>query len=286
MKVFISHSSDDKRFVRTLKTDLNENGIHTWFDEDELSFGDTLVEKLEQSIDQTSHFIIILSESSINSPWVQKELKHVLANLNRKIIPIKYKECELPAELDLMLFGDVSAIARISEGDKLVFSSSEYLGFIKKLIKSLRSVETRLENADRKLLAKMDEVKDSEKETDKKYFSFKIKGYTNTASREAHSKHIKMELARKNLRAASTEINKPIILPKALLAVFGKINLGDRVMIKNIDGEERIGLFGGYRTSDDTLILPASIRNYLSIDRDKPIHDVMISSFPYEIMIL
>ena len=36
MKVFISHSSSDKPFVRKLKNDLNLNGIDTWYDEDEL----------------------------------------------------------------------------------------------------------------------------------------------------------------------------------------------------------------------------------------------------------
>ena len=34
IKAFISHSSKDKKFVRTLKEDLNENGIETWFDEE------------------------------------------------------------------------------------------------------------------------------------------------------------------------------------------------------------------------------------------------------------
>ncbi|MBK9794444.1 MAG: toll/interleukin-1 receptor domain-containing protein [Sphingobacteriales bacterium] len=61
IKAFISHSSKDKKFVRTLKEDLNENGIETWFDEDQLDLGDSLLEKLDTSLEESTHFIIILS---------------------------------------------------------------------------------------------------------------------------------------------------------------------------------------------------------------------------------
>ncbi|MBK9047539.1 MAG: toll/interleukin-1 receptor domain-containing protein [Bacteroidetes bacterium] len=71
MKVFISHSSTDKKFVRTLKEDLNENGIETWFDEDELDLGDSLADKLELALEESSHFIIVLSPASASSEWVK-----------------------------------------------------------------------------------------------------------------------------------------------------------------------------------------------------------------------
>jgi hypothetical protein len=50
MKAFISHSSVDKEFVRTLKRDLNANGIATWLDEDQLNLGDSLIEKLDAGL--------------------------------------------------------------------------------------------------------------------------------------------------------------------------------------------------------------------------------------------
>ena len=96
MKVFISHNSADKKFVRTLKTDLNENGIDTFFDEDSLEFGDSLMERLEEGIKESSHFIIILTPNSIKSNWVKNELKEALKLFDektiKKIIPINSDE--------------------------------------------------------------------------------------------------------------------------------------------------------------------------------------------------
>ena len=67
MKVLISHSSKDKRFVKKLKQDLEANDISTWLDQDEMDIGDSLIEKLEEGIDDSSHFLIVLSPNSIKS---------------------------------------------------------------------------------------------------------------------------------------------------------------------------------------------------------------------------
>lgn len=80
MKVFISHSSTDKRFVRTLKECLNINNIDTWIDEDQLDLGDSLLSKLEQALNESSHLVIVLSPSSVQSDWVKFELKKALDN--------------------------------------------------------------------------------------------------------------------------------------------------------------------------------------------------------------
>src|SRR5687767_4725114 len=108
MKVFISHSSVDKEFVRTLKKDLNTNAIQTWFDEDQLELGDSLLDKLESGLSESSHFIIVLSHASTNSDWVKYEVKKALENksinLSSKIIPLKYNECEIPIELTSLLY--------------------------------------------------------------------------------------------------------------------------------------------------------------------------------------
>lgn len=80
MKIFISHSSKDKKFVRHLKDCLLENTIETWVDENQLDFGDILVNKLENALEETSHLVIILSPTSIETDWVNFELKKALEN--------------------------------------------------------------------------------------------------------------------------------------------------------------------------------------------------------------
>jgi hypothetical protein len=74
---FISHSSADKdRFARSFAKNLHEDGIQAWFDEWEIKPGDSLIEKIhEEGIEKCDYFIVILSKNSIDSEWVQDELK-------------------------------------------------------------------------------------------------------------------------------------------------------------------------------------------------------------------
>ena len=97
MKIFISHSVIDKPFVKKLKQDLNLNYIDTWFDEDELQVGDSVIDKLSDALTSSSHFLIVLSPNSVNSEWVKYELdnalKHTEQETVNKIIPIHYRKC-------------------------------------------------------------------------------------------------------------------------------------------------------------------------------------------------
>ena len=90
-KVFISHSSKDKPFVRKLKEDLNFNGIETWVNEDELKVGDKLLDSLMLGLESSTHFIIVLSNNIKGSNWVETEIKEALTafgkNTLNKIIP-------------------------------------------------------------------------------------------------------------------------------------------------------------------------------------------------------
>ncbi|WP_295793545.1 toll/interleukin-1 receptor domain-containing protein [Mucilaginibacter sp.] len=289
MKVFISHSSDDKRFVRTLKADLNENGINTWVDEDELNFGDSLVEKLELSIDDTSHFIVVLSESSINSEWVQRELARVLKSFQKKIIPIKYKKCEIPKELQHMLFADVSDIARIVDGDRLILRDEKYYKFIQKLVKSLTNVETKLTGLDKRLLT--EDIKqtniNSISDDHNRYLKLKIKGYLGNTARDKYSEIIERSINLNERSKVRINLNKPVLLPHVFKEIFKEIKIGDNITIKNKSNEKKLGLFAGFRKeNDDILILPVSIRNYLNIEKSNKNFDVIVSEAKFEILIL
>jgi hypothetical protein len=75
-KVFVSHAAaDNERFALGFATRLRANGIDAWFDQWELGPGDKLVDRIfEQGIGQAAAFIVILSEHSIDRPWVLAEL--------------------------------------------------------------------------------------------------------------------------------------------------------------------------------------------------------------------
>ncbi len=99
-KVFISYSHVDRGFVEKLADDLARNRIIVWWDEWEIRVGDSLIQKIENGITNTSYLAVVLSAESVASAWVQEELR---AALNRQlserktiVLPILLNDCEIP----------------------------------------------------------------------------------------------------------------------------------------------------------------------------------------------
>lgn len=92
-KVFISHASEDKdRFVMGFANKLYARGVEAWLDMWEILPGDSLVDKLfEEGIGQAQAVIVIVSEHSVNKPWVREELNAgMVRRINGKslLIPV------------------------------------------------------------------------------------------------------------------------------------------------------------------------------------------------------
>lgn len=51
---FISYSSKDRRFVRKLVGDLEAGGVVVWIDEEQITPGDSITEKLAAGISKES----------------------------------------------------------------------------------------------------------------------------------------------------------------------------------------------------------------------------------------
>ena len=109
---FVSHSSKDKPFIRQLASDLTEQGITVWIDEQMIKVGDSIVEKISQGLAESDYFLIALSENSVNSEWVKKELNQALLKeieaREVKILPLKLSECEIPLLIKEKKFADFS----------------------------------------------------------------------------------------------------------------------------------------------------------------------------------
>lgn len=114
MKVFISHSSKDKEFILRLATDLRRReGIDAWLDQWEINPGDKILEKLEEGLSQANVFILVLSQDSVNSRWVdyerqawlmmqideEKRAREESRPSMRRLIPVLYGNCQKPAFL-------------------------------------------------------------------------------------------------------------------------------------------------------------------------------------------
>lgn len=110
MKVFLSHSSKDKLFVEKLARDILALDVDVWLDQWEMKIGDSLFDKIEEGIESSDYVIIVLSNDSVNSFWVKKELNAFLCNeiisKSKKILPVLIDDCNIPVFLREKLYAD------------------------------------------------------------------------------------------------------------------------------------------------------------------------------------
>ncbi len=272
MKVFISHSSSDKKFVRTLKRDLHENGIETFVDEDALELGDSLMEKLEMGLKESSHFVMILSPNAINSEWVQLELKEALNLANdkliKKIIPIKFRQCIIPAELQHIIHADLSNEVVQIEGDQLKFVTDGYSKFLLKLLTTLKSEEKQLSEKDK--LTLLNNVSTVEKQfEDLIQTKHVFTGYLD----ETAYLYYRDKVNEANNSLAKQHIH-PIVLPSIYKSAFAGIKVGDIITFSRKGFGTFEGHLSAFRTRDFIIALPTFIKDKLGIDYEKTYHIV------------
>jgi len=118
--VFISYSHKDKSFARSLAVDLRDAGHTVWIDETKILVGDSLIKKIRVAIDSVDFVAAIISLTSVDSHWVQKELD--MAS-NREIdekrvvvLPILLDDVELPGFLKGKYYADFREEDNYQEG--------------------------------------------------------------------------------------------------------------------------------------------------------------------------
>jgi hypothetical protein len=72
---FLSHSSADEVFVKALYRHLVASGIRVWYAPEDLRGGARLADQIKEAIGGHDRLILVLSETSIASPWVERELR-------------------------------------------------------------------------------------------------------------------------------------------------------------------------------------------------------------------
>jgi hypothetical protein len=111
--VFLSHNSEDKPFVRELSRYLTEHGFRVWLDEACLTPGVSLLSALSDAVLAVDVVVAVLSEKSIASPWVTKELQIAMTqevNGRRiKVIPVMKEACAVPSFLLDKLYLDFTS---------------------------------------------------------------------------------------------------------------------------------------------------------------------------------
>jgi hypothetical protein len=229
-----------------------------------LHLSDSLSERLENALEDSSHFLIVLSEASAKSEWVQFELERALrhknSNLLQKIIPVKYKNCEVPSSLADLLYADLSKEIREVLGDRIQFTTSGYAAFLQRLCNAIRNSERKLTIQDKhelKTEIKNEPVKsDTQASTGFVRATYLVLGYRTVDAREKYVKNVIDNTNQKNVK---NEI-RPILLPPLLKFVFPDLKIGEKLFFsKNFFGNE-FGHFAGFRKDDLAITLDYNVR--------------------------
>ncbi len=72
---FVSHSTKDKQFAERIYSDLQNKNVRCWYAPEDLRIGDKFQDVIEDSIRLHDKLLLILSDASVNSAWVEREVQ-------------------------------------------------------------------------------------------------------------------------------------------------------------------------------------------------------------------
>ncbi len=76
--VFISYSSKDETLAHRLHVDLQAHGVRCWFAPEDMKIGNKIRDRIDQAIHLQDRSLLLLSEHSIASTWVENEVEAIL----------------------------------------------------------------------------------------------------------------------------------------------------------------------------------------------------------------
>jgi len=99
---FISYSSHDQAFAERLHADLVVKNLRCWFAPEDLKIGDRFQERIEESIRLFDKVMIVLSEASVQSTWVAREVNAAMEREDRDkrtmLFPIRIDDAVMDAK--------------------------------------------------------------------------------------------------------------------------------------------------------------------------------------------
>lgn len=116
-KLFVSHSSKDKDFVRELADDLRSLGHDVWLDEWEIKVGDCIISKVEAALSDCSYVVLVMSRHAVESGWVEKEWRskywEEVQVGTAIVLPVLLEDCEIPLLLKTKKYADFRTNHRV-----------------------------------------------------------------------------------------------------------------------------------------------------------------------------
>jgi uncharacterized protein YjbI with pentapeptide repeats len=101
---FISFSSKDQEFAERLYSDLQQKGVRCWFAPEDMKTGDKIRHRIDESIRLYDKLLLVLSQHSIASTWVEHEVEMALAKEQKAkrtvLFPIRLDTAIIDMEQD------------------------------------------------------------------------------------------------------------------------------------------------------------------------------------------
>lgn len=139
-EVFISYSSLDRQWAEQVIKVLEINSISYWIAPDCIPGGSNYTTEIPLGIKNCVAFMILVTENTVRSPWVRKELDTAITE-NKLIIPLIVDGTVLPPDFSFLLNG-VQHYSTASKADP----TSAILDRLKKEIEALRENEPATDN--------------------------------------------------------------------------------------------------------------------------------------------
>ena len=95
---FISYSTKDQAFADRLYADLQSRGVRCWFAPHDLQGGRKIHEQIDEAIRVYDKLLLILSDASMNSPWVKTEIANARARETQQQRQVLFPITLLPFE--------------------------------------------------------------------------------------------------------------------------------------------------------------------------------------------
>lgn len=95
---FISYNNKDQEFAQRLYSRLRDAGLRVWFAPENVRSGVKLLEQVDRAIQMHDRLLLVLSETSLHSNWVQQEIRRARKfereSGRRKLFPIRLTDYE------------------------------------------------------------------------------------------------------------------------------------------------------------------------------------------------
>jgi len=90
--VFVSYAKEDSDFARNLVNALKAKNISVWYDKGELRLGDSILRHIEDGLENSDYFLLLLSPEYFKKPWTQFERGVALGRGGKsRILPVFLK---------------------------------------------------------------------------------------------------------------------------------------------------------------------------------------------------